>query len=49
MIGLKSIFDALNGILWRDDALIVSTSAAKRYGETPGVAVTVWDSECNNQ
>lgn len=37
----KSIFDALNGIVWRDDSIIARVSAAKRYGPAPGVSVRV--------
>lgn len=38
---LRSIEDALTGILWRDDAQIVMQSAAKVYGERPGAHVKV--------
>ena len=35
----KAIFDALNGVAWRDDVQIVDVSKTKRYGLTPGVTV----------
>ena len=38
---VKSIFDALNGVIWRDDSLICHLQASKGYGENPGVHVTV--------
>ena len=37
----KAIFDALNGVVWRDDVQVVRVSKAKRYGATPGVRVWV--------
>ena len=30
---LKAVFDALNGVLYRDDAIILKVSAKKAYGE----------------
>jgi Holliday junction resolvase RusA-like endonuclease len=42
---LKSCQDALNGILWHDDALIYSGSLSKFYAaknETPHVEIVVW-------
>lgn len=37
----KCLGDALNGVLWADDAQIVSLSATKRYGIAPGVSMRV--------
>jgi len=37
----KSIADGMNGIVFADDSQIVSARITKRYGEEPGVAVTV--------
>jgi len=37
----KAIADALKGIIYRDDALIVDKRVTKRYGEPPGVMVTI--------
>lgn len=33
--------DALNGIVWADDAQIVRLQASKVYSDTPGLTVTV--------
>ncbi len=38
---LKSLADGMNGIVYVDDSQIVSARITKRYGEEPGVAVTV--------
>jgi len=38
---VKAIFDGCNGVLWRDDVLIVDLVARKRYGATPGVRVMI--------
>lgn len=38
---LKAIADGMNAIVYRDDSQIVSVRMTKRYGEEPGVAVTV--------
>lgn len=35
----KIIFDALNGVAYKDDTQIVSVSARKKYGERPFVQV----------
>lgn len=37
----KLIADACNGVIFRDDALIVEASLAKRYGAQPKVIITV--------
>jgi Holliday junction resolvase RusA-like endonuclease len=37
----KSLSDGLNGIVYADDGQIVSARITKRYGQEPGVAVTV--------
>ena len=39
---IKSCCDALNQICWVDDRQVVSITASKQYGETPGVFVQVW-------
>jgi len=36
----KSVLDALNGLAFTDDALVVEISARKEYGE-PGATVTI--------
>lgn len=38
---IKAIFDGMNGVVWRDDVQVVDFSGRKRYGDTPGVRVTV--------
>lgn len=38
---VKLVFDALNGVVWRDDALIVSHHADKFYGREPRTEITV--------
>jgi len=44
---LKGLKDACNGIVWKDDAQVVSIELAKAYGEFPNawVAVTELDGE----
>lgn len=37
----KGIEDALNGVLWRDDSLIVDLYVSKFYSDTPRVEITV--------
>lgn len=37
----KAIFDGLNGVVWRDDVQVVEVAKRKRYGDTPGVSVTI--------
>lgn len=39
---LKAVEDGCNGIVFRDDALIVDVGVSKAYGLTPGVQVRVW-------
>jgi Holliday junction resolvase RusA-like endonuclease len=41
---LKLIFDALNGIVWVDDCQVVKVTVVKRYGDVPGIVVSVSDS-----
>lgn len=41
----RSTEDALNKVLWRDDALTVDLNLSKRYGDVPGVRITVWTKE----
>lgn len=42
---LKAVADGCNGVLWRDDVLLVEVRVRKRYGATPGVRVEVWSLE----
>jgi Holliday junction resolvase RusA-like endonuclease len=39
---VKAIFDGLNGVLWRDDVLVVDLRVRKRFSATPRVRVEVW-------
>ena len=38
---LKIAMDALNGIVWKDDAQIVEATVCKRYSETPSMTIAV--------
>lgn len=38
---IKAIFDAMNGVVWKDDVQAVELAVSKRYSEVPGVAVRV--------
>lgn len=38
---LKLLADALNGVVWRDDAQVVDVRLTKHYGTEPGAAVEV--------
>lgn len=40
---VKAVFDGLNGVLWRDDVLVVDLRVRKRYAPTPCVRVEVWE------
>nr|WP_262336409.1 RusA family crossover junction endodeoxyribonuclease [Limosilactobacillus fermentum] len=44
---IKSTFDALNGILWVDDNLIISLEAKKYYAEQPHLTVEIRSSTCS--
>lgn len=37
----KAIFDAINGVVWKDDVQVVDVVKVKRYGATPGVDVRI--------
>ena len=37
----KIIFDALNGVVWRDDVQVIDVCKRKRYSATPGVTVKI--------
>ncbi len=39
---VKAVVDACNGVVFKDDALIVRSECAKVYGATPCVAIEVW-------
>jgi len=38
---VKAIFDAINGVVWKDDVQVVDLALTKRYSLAPGVLVTV--------
>lgn len=38
---IKSTLDALNGVLWHDDAQIVKIEAEKKYSDHPKITVSV--------
>lgn len=38
---VKAIFDALNGVVWKDDVQVVDLTVKKRYSTVPGVAVRI--------
>lgn len=38
---VRGIFDALTGILWRDDSQVVEMAARKLYGDPPRAEITV--------
>jgi len=40
---IKGCFDAANGIVWKDDKLVVMCQARKVYSESPGIEMQVHD------
>lgn len=38
---IKGVFDALNGIAWKDDNLVVNVEAYKRYGDTARIDIEI--------
>lgn len=38
----KLVMDALNGVFYRDDALVCRKESLKQYGETPSTLVRIW-------
>lgn len=37
---VKGCFDAANGLIWKDDALVVDCKAKKIYSESPGIEIS---------
>ena len=40
---LKGLKDGCNGIVWKDDAQVVTVELSKAYGETPAAMVAVYE------
>jgi len=38
----RNVWDALTGIVWRDDVLVVQNQAGKEWSDDEGALVTVW-------
>ncbi len=39
----KALFDALNGVIWKDDSQIVDITFRKRYGLKPQTVLRIWE------
>lgn len=39
----KMVFDAMNGIVWKDDSQVVDNRSSKEYGEQPRTEVRVYE------
>jgi Holliday junction resolvase RusA-like endonuclease len=39
---IKSVFDAMNGVVYKDDSQVVTSVVKKRYREAPGLWCTVF-------
>ena len=42
---LKSVLDALKGILWNDDTQLSVVMATKKYSEVPGIKIIIQEAE----
>lgn len=38
---MKALFDAMNGVVWRDDVLVADAIVRRRYATNPGLDVVV--------
>jgi Holliday junction resolvase RusA-like endonuclease len=38
---IKAIFDAMNNVVWKDDTQAVEVVCKKKYGEVPGVSISL--------
>lgn len=38
---IKGVFDALNGVAWKDDNLVVNVEAIKRYGDQAHIEIEI--------
>ena len=39
----RAVLDGLTGIVFQDDAQVIDLEVRKRYGDSPGVSVLVWE------
>lgn len=44
---IKSLLDGMNGVVWKDDALITDIFAHKRYSDKPRIEITIMETEAN--
>lgn len=44
---IKTVFDAINGVVWVDDTQVANLYAIKRYSSVPGVQVAVHTTEAS--
>lgn len=42
---IKSLLDGMNGVVWKDDALITDIFAHKRYSDKPRIEITITETE----
>lgn len=42
---IKAVWDALKGVVWKDDSLVCSEHSAKWYSATPGITITISEIE----
>lgn len=42
---LKSLFDSLNGIVWKDDSQVINVLASKEYGIKDSIELIVYEVE----
>lgn len=42
---IKSLLDGMNGVVWKDDALITDIFAHKRYSDKPRIEITIMETE----
>ena len=42
---LKGIFDAVRGVLWKDDTQVAVCVATKKYGETTGIKIVIQEAQ----
>jgi Holliday junction resolvase RusA-like endonuclease len=42
---LKTLLDALNGVIWHDDSQVFSVTATKEWADKPGIEVVAYEFE----